>query len=593
MSPNAHLGDPGGGGSNPYETNTAQGVGNILDPMSWLRQGVTTGNWDPFQVSNPNGLNVQGSVDNGGMLDTGLTGADRARQMAYIQQLQNMAAYGDQAALQQLRQAQQSSQNQMGALSQSMALNQGVDSSFSRRNALDTQNQMRQSGGAELERQRAQQQQWAQQQAGAAATTLRTGDINQAAAQQQAMQSMNQANLDAAQAREDRMQRLNSAALSTIPYVGGAMGQSGGGGKGMAYGGAVDSPQNDTVPAMLSPGEIVLPRSVTMAADPVSAAAQFVAMVKAGKGPENASHFADGGNVPYTRKGGFNVTEGSGSFNAPLGTVSNFVGGLGFGPTLGVSRAPFDWAQAGQAYGMQNAAANNLAASMQGAGPSASQVAFGQRSNAGLQAAMAAAASGQNPASMLAPASKYAQDAAAQSGMQTAGENASAAQQYGELINQMRQASFNQAAQEQKTRLAATMSQMGLDTAHQDAMMNRATNAAGTGMSALSTVWGNQRRMTQGEEDNLATLSNNPYKTANSASSPSEWEQPFPDRSETTYSDGKLSDSEGFAYGGQVGFARGGMVQPRSAYHDFVETTKATHRRTQQQMALAASKRGC
>lgn len=38
-----------------------------------------------------------------------------------------------------------------------------------------------------------------------------------------------------------------------------------------------NSYSNDTVPAMLSPGEIVLPRSVTQSADPAKAAAQFVA----------------------------------------------------------------------------------------------------------------------------------------------------------------------------------------------------------------------------------------------------------------------------------------------------------------------------
>lgn len=48
--------------------------------------------------------------------------------------------------------------------------------------------------------------------------------------------------------------------------------------------GAKDSYSNDTVPAMLSPGEIVLPRSVTMSANPEEAAARFVAAIKAKKG---------------------------------------------------------------------------------------------------------------------------------------------------------------------------------------------------------------------------------------------------------------------------------------------------------------------
>lgn len=45
-----------------------------------------------------------------------------------------------------------------------------------------------------------------------------------------------------------------------------------------------DSLKNDTVHAMLSPGEIVLPRSVTQSANPSEAAARFVQAMKAKKG---------------------------------------------------------------------------------------------------------------------------------------------------------------------------------------------------------------------------------------------------------------------------------------------------------------------
>jgi hypothetical protein len=41
--------------------------------------------------------------------------------------------------------------------------------------------------------------------------------------------------------------------------------------------GAVNTSKNDTVPALLSAGEVVLPRSVTQSSDPVNAAAQFMA----------------------------------------------------------------------------------------------------------------------------------------------------------------------------------------------------------------------------------------------------------------------------------------------------------------------------
>ncbi len=44
-----------------------------------------------------------------------------------------------------------------------------------------------------------------------------------------------------------------------------------------------DSPKNDVEPTMLSPGEVVLPRSVTQSSDPVGKAAEFMKHLKGGK----------------------------------------------------------------------------------------------------------------------------------------------------------------------------------------------------------------------------------------------------------------------------------------------------------------------
>jgi uncharacterized cupin superfamily protein len=51
-----------------------------------------------------------------------------------------------------------------------------------------------------------------------------------------------------------------------------------------AVGGAINSYSNDTVPAKLKPGSIVLPRSVTQAANPDGKAKQFVEAIKSKKG---------------------------------------------------------------------------------------------------------------------------------------------------------------------------------------------------------------------------------------------------------------------------------------------------------------------
>lgn len=53
-----------------------------------------------------------------------------------------------------------------------------------------------------------------------------------------------------------------------------------------------DSPKNDTVKTMLSPGEVVIPRSIMNSADPVKGAANFVAeqLRKHGHGSEEGTH---------------------------------------------------------------------------------------------------------------------------------------------------------------------------------------------------------------------------------------------------------------------------------------------------------------
>lgn len=97
------------------------------------------------------------------------------------------------------------------------------------------------------------------------------------------------------------MQRLSGAPSSDGGVSGGAEGGALGGAPtkmmpGGATGGRVpgkamkkgDSLDNDVVPAVLSPGEIVLPRSVTQAKDPSKAAADFVAACMAKKGKKKS-----------------------------------------------------------------------------------------------------------------------------------------------------------------------------------------------------------------------------------------------------------------------------------------------------------------
>lgn len=67
---------------------------------------------------------------------------------------------------------------------------------------------------------------------------------------------------------------------------------SGGRVPGYAQGGALDSRANDTVPAMLSPGEIVLPRSISLAPDAADRAKLFVEAIQArrARGQQSDEH---------------------------------------------------------------------------------------------------------------------------------------------------------------------------------------------------------------------------------------------------------------------------------------------------------------
>lgn len=67
------------------------------------------------------------------------------------------------------------------------------------------------------------------------------------------------------------------------------------GGKSEGHLAKMDNVKNDTIPAMLSPGEMVIPRSIMHSANPPKAAAKFVKAIMEKKSPVQAKHVALGG----------------------------------------------------------------------------------------------------------------------------------------------------------------------------------------------------------------------------------------------------------------------------------------------------------
>lgn len=242
----------------------------------------------------------------GATLPTAQADADRQRMADYLAQLEGQAKTGGGAWEGQLAQATQQGVDASTALGQSAA---GIDPLAMRRNIGNARAGVEQRAAGQAETLRQQTKQQAQGQLSDIYSAQASLDAQQAAedaAARQGRREANQAITDKANETNQGIYKAAADAFVTIATMGA------GGGGGMAKGGLVrelsnggpvpgkakvfgDDSANDTVKAMLSPGEIVLPRSVTQSDDPAVAAAAFVQAVKEHKGQ---THFDDGGKVP-------------------------------------------------------------------------------------------------------------------------------------------------------------------------------------------------------------------------------------------------------------------------------------------------------
>lgn len=233
------------------------------------------------------------------------------------QDLQAQAAgQGPSLAQMQLMQAT----NQNNAMSAGMAASQrGINPALAQRMAMQNQATMNQGAAAQSGQLRLQEQMQARQQLGDVLNAQRQGYLgqqqNNAGMFGQAGQLQNQQNQGRITNLNNAQQlNQNSAMQAQALNAGGANrntehqrgilgGLIGGAGSllagplglGMAEGGLIpgDHPRNDTVPAMLSPKEIVLPRSVTMSAEAPEKAAAFVAAIKATDGKKSAGGYGE------------------------------------------------------------------------------------------------------------------------------------------------------------------------------------------------------------------------------------------------------------------------------------------------------------
>lgn len=238
----------------------------------------------------------------GASLSDTQTADDRDRMSGYLQQLQGQAQTGDGA----WEQALASHTAQANSVASAVGQSSGLGALTAGQNIGNAQagNAQREAGQANLLR--AQTQQHAQDSLSGVLSGQGAIDAQEAATSAGVKQGVLETNLAARSRANKDLTNYASAAGQGILTAGAAPGKSNGGeipaysdggtvpGQAMVFG---DDEANDTVRAKLSPGEIVIPRSITESPHAAQLAAAFVEAVKK-QGPSGATHFDGGGAVP-------------------------------------------------------------------------------------------------------------------------------------------------------------------------------------------------------------------------------------------------------------------------------------------------------
>lgn len=389
---------------------------------------------------------------------------------------------------------------------------------------------------------------------------------------QQAQQDLGQSAETAKVVRERRLanQALLDQSLKnredTSSGIMGMFGMGGMGGMGgMSDGGKVpgkakvfgDDERNDTVPAMLSPGEIVIPRSIALRPNADSAAARFVRAVQAKGG---ARKMAEGGSASGIRRTTHSEGGGEGVFalNFLLPHVGRQVQydnlrdsvGSGGGGTLDTTQ--FDRTQA-----QQDALASMFAQDAAGQGPSMSPYMQQKALDENIASTLAAQQRGAMQADALKSAAASGVDSAADVGRQTAREVSAGQRGYADVVLRRRAQEQAMAQAKQRAAWEKTLADAGLSLANQ-AQLRNTVSGAGQAIAGLATAGGDNNGGYRSDPNNLASLSNNPYPDS-PGSDPGEWNQ-YPGEGPGDFPTGD-SDTQYAARGGVIRkYADGGAV---------------------------------
>lgn len=303
-----------------------------------------------------------------------------------------------------------------------------------------------------------------------------------------------------------------------------------------------DHEANDTVPAMLSPGEIVIPRSIAQGPDASGRAAAFVAALKS-RGEK--SHFDEGGIVPW-KPGDIDPSNSVKvpGFSLDIPTFSQ-------DPNV-LNGSVLDTTQYDQTRKDVLENSDRLLASSQGKGPSVAPQRMSDATHESISAALHSNAGrggmgGQGAAlNSILGAGQDAQKAAGEAATTVAGETTKGGQQFAQAIQRQRAQDLAMAGSQQAAQWRNTLTNMGVSLDRQQQLLGMI--AAG-GQAAMSVMQMFPELQSQGGFDPSANVPEyeDPQK-------PWEWEDPYVGGDSTMSRDnGGLFDPElGKAHGGEI-----------------------------------------
>lgn len=435
----------------------------------------------------------QSDIALGGQLDTSQPDSERKRLMDLMSQIYGQAQNGNQPSIDALRSGEAGAERSATALAGSGAAQNGLGYQTALQNMLNAKANASQTEAGQENIIRAQGQQQAQDQLQGMLQGQGATDLQQAEASQQAAAGVPMFHNTMASAADSGLRNVVSGAGQAATSVaGGLLKSSKGGevpGKPKVFG---DDERNDTVDAKLSPGEIVIPRSITESPNAAELAAHFVNAVQS----RHKQHLADGGSVGSAMGNQGNIFGSTSTYGyGPMSGGSLDMGTSAYGnipaPYLNTADGPLPLVTGlTQDKAFSDALAGQLQARA-GMAPNGASVVPQQLQNtqdANIKSAMRAGAGGGLPgaASAIGAGTAANEGAAGAAGEERLKEVGAGQGALGQLLQTMRQRELGAATADQQARWQRTLLNAGVSLQNQ-ALMRNLLGGAAQGISSAAT----------------------------------------------------------------------------------------------------------